>query len=202
MPEKTSDETPTKRESILMAARNLFAEKGYEETTIADIAKAAGVAVGTVYLYFHNKHDVYTAVSLDIELSLAQAFQNPSLRELPFKDVIRTMVNASFQASRQHQQFMSLIQTDMQSPEEIRQHKEIDDQVTQTIDALFRHAIEKGELAPFNTAMYAEILSCAAGAVIHQCFVVEGGEREEQFREYLIELIERLFFGPSLREGS
>ena len=201
MPEKTYDETPTKRENILIAARNLFAEKGYEETTIADIAKLAGVAVGTVYLYFHNKHDVYTAVGLDIETSLAQAFQDPSLLELPFKEVIRTMIDASFRASRHHQQFMSLLQTDMQSPEEIRQHKEIDDQVTQAIDALFRHAIKKGELAPFNTAMYAELLSCAAGSVIHQCFVVEGGEREEQYRAYLIELIERLFFGPSLQDG-
>ena len=202
MPEKTGDEMPTKREIILMAARNLFAEKGYEETTIADIARGAGVAVGTVYLYFHNKHDVYTATSLNIELSIAQAFQNPLLRELPFKEVIRTMIDASFRISRQYQQFMSLLQTDMQSPEEIRQHKEIDDQVTRTIDALMRYAIEKSELAPFNTAMYAEILSCAAGAVIHQCFVVEGGEREKQYREYLIELIERLFFGPSLQEGS
>ena len=201
MPEKTSDEPTTKREHILTAARNLFAEKGYEETTIADIAKLAGVAVGTVYLYFHNKHDVYTAVGLDIELRLAQAFQDPSLLELSMQEVIRTMIDASFRSSRHYKQFMSLLQTDMQSPDEIRQHKEIDDQVTQAIDTLLRHAINKGELAPFNTAMYAEILSCAAGSVIHQCFVVEDGEREEQYRTYLIELIERLFFGPSLQAG-
>jgi len=36
---------------------------------------------------------------------------------------------------------------------------------------------------------------------MHQCFAVEKGERELLYRKYLTELIERLFFGPSLREG-
>jgi len=52
VPEKIAEETRPKRDAILDAARTLFAKQGYEETTIADIARAAGVAVGTVYLSF------------------------------------------------------------------------------------------------------------------------------------------------------
>ena len=51
---RSSEESQGKREAILAAARTLFAQKGYEETTIADIAREAGIAVGTVYLYFRR----------------------------------------------------------------------------------------------------------------------------------------------------
>ena len=57
--------TQSKRQAIIEAARKIFAMKGYEDTTIAEIAEDAGIAVGTVYLYFGNKRDIYTSVSLD-----------------------------------------------------------------------------------------------------------------------------------------
>lgn len=46
---------------LLEAARRLFAEKGFHVTTVEDIAVAAGVAKGTVYLYYKSKQDVYWA---------------------------------------------------------------------------------------------------------------------------------------------
>ena len=48
-------DTRSKRRAIIEAARKIFAMKGYEDTTIAEIAEDAGIAVGTVYLYFGNK---------------------------------------------------------------------------------------------------------------------------------------------------
>lgn len=44
-----------KRERILQAALGVFAKKGYHDTQIAEIARAAGVADGTIYLYFESK---------------------------------------------------------------------------------------------------------------------------------------------------
>lgn len=44
---------------LLGAARRVFAEKGFHAATVDDIASAAGVAKGTVYLYYHSKQDVY-----------------------------------------------------------------------------------------------------------------------------------------------
>lgn len=44
---------------LLGAARKLFAEKGFHAATVDDIAAAAGVAKGTVYLYYRSKQDIY-----------------------------------------------------------------------------------------------------------------------------------------------
>jgi TetR/AcrR family fatty acid metabolism transcriptional regulator len=47
-----------KREAILRAATRVFAAKGFFQAQVADVARAAGVAAGTVYLYFRSKDDV------------------------------------------------------------------------------------------------------------------------------------------------
>src|SRR5882672_10260277 len=107
--EKISEATQPKREAILQAARTLFAKKGYDETTIADIAKEAGIAVGTVYLYFRNKREVYTGVALDIDSMIADALYDPALLQLPFHQVPNAMVNALFDISRQHMTLMALL---------------------------------------------------------------------------------------------
>ena len=52
----------TRREQILDAANELFAERGYDEVTIDDIAKGAGVARGLVHHYFGGRKDVYLAL--------------------------------------------------------------------------------------------------------------------------------------------
>ena len=48
-------------EEILAAARKVFAVSGFNETTMDEIASAAGIAKGTVYLYFSSKKDIYLA---------------------------------------------------------------------------------------------------------------------------------------------
>lgn len=51
-----------KREAILRAAIKVFASKGFFNSKVADIAGAAGVADGTVYLYFKNKDDILHSI--------------------------------------------------------------------------------------------------------------------------------------------
>jgi AcrR family transcriptional regulator len=51
-----------RRNQILDAATKVFAEKGFHPTTIKDIARQAGIADGTIYIYFENK----TAMMLGI----------------------------------------------------------------------------------------------------------------------------------------
>lgn len=51
-----------KRARILKAAVKVFAKKGFHETKVAEIARSAGVADGTIYLYFKNKEDLLISV--------------------------------------------------------------------------------------------------------------------------------------------
>lgn len=53
---------PDKREAILRAATKVFARKGYFNSKVADIAGEAGIADGTVYLYFKSKDDILHSI--------------------------------------------------------------------------------------------------------------------------------------------
>lgn len=56
-PEKTD-----KRDAILRAATDTFAARGFFNAQVADVARAAGVAAGTVYLYFRGKDDLLISI--------------------------------------------------------------------------------------------------------------------------------------------
>lgn len=63
MPRKSSRNGASgKRESILRAATGVFARNGYFNSKVADIARAADVADGTVYLYFKSKEEILHSI--------------------------------------------------------------------------------------------------------------------------------------------
>jgi len=62
---------PAKRDAILRAAIDVFAERGFFNAQVADVARAAGVAAGTVYLYFRSKDDLLASI---FERTMREAF--------------------------------------------------------------------------------------------------------------------------------
>lgn len=71
-----TDTGPGARERILEAARNEFAARGYDKTSVRGIAKAAGVDPALVHHYFGTKDEVFGAA---IELSFEPALVLPAL---------------------------------------------------------------------------------------------------------------------------
>jgi len=59
---RTRDRINPKYEAILRAAIKVFARSGFFNSKVADIASEAGVADGTVYLYFKNKDDILVSI--------------------------------------------------------------------------------------------------------------------------------------------
>lgn len=57
-PRTPTDDRAAKRDRILDAAERVFAQRGFYAAKVADIAREAGVADGTIYLYFKNKDDL------------------------------------------------------------------------------------------------------------------------------------------------
>jgi TetR/AcrR family transcriptional regulator, fatty acid metabolism regulator protein len=60
-----------KRDAILRAASDVFADRGFFNAQVADVARAAGVAAGTVYLYFRSKDDILVQL---FERTMSEAF--------------------------------------------------------------------------------------------------------------------------------
>src|SRR5690349_25098333 len=88
----TKTKQADKRAAIIDAATNLFTTEGYETTTIAEVAKKAGVAVGTVYLYFKNKQEILYSVKDDWEADFARLMSQANLNDIPHQLRIRPLV--------------------------------------------------------------------------------------------------------------
>jgi TetR/AcrR family fatty acid metabolism transcriptional regulator len=61
-PRRSVVTTVENRDVILKAATEVFARRGYFQSQVADVARAAGVAAGTVYLYFRSKADLLASI--------------------------------------------------------------------------------------------------------------------------------------------
>src|SRR5437870_13659978 len=62
MPKVVPEYKEEAKSRILEAANKVFAEKGYHEATMDDIAKRLGVSKGAIYLYFSSKEDLFEAM--------------------------------------------------------------------------------------------------------------------------------------------
>jgi len=61
MPKVVPEYKEEAKSRILDVANKVFAEKGYHEATMDDIAKRLGVSKGAIYLYFSSKEDLFEA---------------------------------------------------------------------------------------------------------------------------------------------
>ncbi len=68
-------EREERRQGILEAAANVFKSKGFAAATMDDVAAAAELSKGTLYLYFKNKDDLYLALSAVKLAQIAEAFR-------------------------------------------------------------------------------------------------------------------------------
>lgn len=152
---------PKTRQKIIKNALKMFAQEGFYRTTMEDIAAATGVAKGTVYLYFKDKHCLYTATIedqfnrfLDMLNDIEQAPGTPGLKmERIAKDLVEyikaigtsylpfTVESLSLRGSRLK---------DLHSAIEPKLR-----QMTEIIGGIIREGIEQNEFRPVNPRLAA-----------------------------------------------
>jgi len=81
--------TEDKRECILSAALDLFAEKGFHGTAVPEIAEHAGVAAGTIYRYFTSKEAIVNAIYQRQKSQMLAAV----MADFPFQGEARTQIH-------------------------------------------------------------------------------------------------------------
>ena len=74
-----------RRDAILRAAIDVFAGRGFFNAQVADVARAAGVAAGTVYLYFRSKDDLLVSI---FEKTMREAIEDGRAIVAPLRDPI------------------------------------------------------------------------------------------------------------------
>ena len=98
------------RAQLVQAALELFAEKGFENTSVSAIAKRAGVSQGLMYNYFARKDDLLLAIFEKGWNDVLESFQVP-LREAREKPSLYDYIENACRLTLKHQDFWRLVHT-------------------------------------------------------------------------------------------
>jgi AcrR family transcriptional regulator len=97
-----------RRTGILNAARCVFAQKGFADTNVDDIATRAGVAKGTLYLYFTSKEQIYMAALIEDARQMDAVTRERMAAAECWQGKIRAYVEVRLEYLQSHQDFIRI----------------------------------------------------------------------------------------------
>lgn len=99
---RTRLEPDARRRQIVEAARSLYAERSYDDVSLAELARAAGVTRGLLHHYFGSKREIFLAVMRDS--LLMPASELPDLLHLPLEERVRVTMDWILDAAQTYGQ--------------------------------------------------------------------------------------------------
>ena len=179
-----------REEQILASARKLFAEKGYDRTTVSEIVQDAGIAQGTFYLYFGGKKDVLVRLARLLNDAIRNevfAGDDPSL---PIQARVRSMTEAAFRVCEESRDLARLLHLgahiDPYGIEEAEQaHEHIRRPLAETLARGMRH----GEINEMDPDVAAGFCQSLVEEAMHDCYVKGSVADIDQYRESVIQFL-------------
>lgn len=110
MPDSTA--TATRRDELLAIAARLFAEKGFKNTTVRDIADAAGILSGSLYHHFDSKESMVDEILSTFQAELFAAYDDVLASNADARTKIERAVRLSFAAIDQHPDEVAIFQNE------------------------------------------------------------------------------------------
>ncbi len=156
--------TEQKRSAILQAARAVFARQGYADTVVDEIASEAGIAKGTLYLYFPSKEKIYLAALLE-EARQLDADSRVAIEAAPtWREKLSAYLRVRIRYFESHRDFLRIYMTEFRgmcvsgkpfAAEFIHLVQEGEAQLAQ----IFAAAAARGEIRPVDPELAALTVS-------------------------------------------
>ncbi len=164
-----------RRESILRAALAVFDRRDFHEVTMEEVAQAAGVAKGTVYLYFKSKEELYGCALVDWLREAAERIARRVAEEPTPLSQLRLLIRLHLQEANNHRHLDRLLSCRSgEGPRGLLERLEgVAREYVRFIAEIIRRGCEEGQLQPVDPCL-------AASALIG---LLSGASRYYQLRE-------------------
>jgi AcrR family transcriptional regulator len=198
--------TKKKHGAILDAARAVFSRDGYAASSVDDVAAEAGIAKGTVYLYFKSKEDLYLAALLRDVKEFGDVARAEMEREPTFLEKIQAFLRIRLEYCRAHEDFLRIYLTEygkMSAMTPIaKQLRRLQRENMRHLASTIESAVRGREIRPVPpAALAAKLFDIARGLVERQLL----GWKEFQVRDEIAFATDLLWRGiarqdPARRE--
>ena len=108
----TAEPVNTRREELLQIAAGLFAEKGFKNTTVRDIADAAGILSGSLYHHFDSKESMVDEILSTFQDELFGRYDAILLSDAAPRAKLEQAVQVSFEAIDRHRDEVAIFQNE------------------------------------------------------------------------------------------
>jgi AcrR family transcriptional regulator len=105
-------DTRSRRDQLLAIAATLFAERGFKNTTVRDIADAAGILSGSLYHHFDSKEAMVDELLDTFQTELWKQYDEIEASDLSPRAKLEAIVRASFDAIDHHHSEVAIFQND------------------------------------------------------------------------------------------
>lgn len=137
------------RRAIEKAAIDLFSRKGFELTSMEDIASAAGIGKTTIYGYFPAKSDIFLHYCDDRLVEAFNRFREQQAEQVPFVEHLVAFFMIKFGFVTENHEFGRLMLREMLFPKDASDKaREHDQRYFDILQGVFSVAEERGEIAP------------------------------------------------------
>jgi AcrR family transcriptional regulator len=178
--------TEQRRAEILEAALGLYSSKGFNDTTMEEVAQAAGVAKGTIYLYFQSKEHLLLALKRDFMKGLTDAVADvvaeaiESLeagKEVDYRDIIDDIFQVIVDYHCKRRDAVEVVVRQSPSPDLVRDALELEREYLQLVTTAFRTGVETGLVHTDDPEMTAHLINAAIRDNLATCLCY--GEPED-----------------------
>jgi AcrR family transcriptional regulator len=156
------DRRSERRETILAAALDEFSARGFAAARLDDVAARAGVAKGTIYLYFRDKESLFQELVRAMVSPLVGAIERAPMRDLPMRAVAEMIVNVFVKeifGTRRKDVLRLIIAEGPRFPKLAEfYYREVVARVLPLLRARLELAAERGELAHDALARFPQLL--------------------------------------------
>ena len=104
---------PDKPQQIIEAAVRVFARKGYYNSRVSDIAREAGIAAGTIYLYFKTKDDILVTLFRDKMADFVDTVRKAIAVEPDAASKVRRLVSLHFRILEDNPDLAEVVQVEL-----------------------------------------------------------------------------------------
>jgi AcrR family transcriptional regulator len=151
-----------RRDAILAAALEEFAARGFAAARLDDVARSAGVAKGTIYLYFRDKESLFQELVRTMLSPLVGVIEAAPAADMPVRAVAETIVDLfvrEIYGTRRKDVIRLIISEGTRFPKLADfYYREVISRVLPAMRALLTRAVERGELGHDALARFPQLL--------------------------------------------
>jgi len=165
-----AEKSVAKREAILSAALDEFSAQGFAAARIDDVARRAGVAKGTIYLYFRDKEELFQELIRSVLGPFVGTLESTLQTDVPVRATITRIVDlfVSEVYGTRRKDVIRLILTEGPRFPQLAEfyYREVLSRILAAMRVLLRRAVERGELEGDAVLRFPQLLAAPAVVAI------------------------------------